>query len=278
VAAPSTSLTTNFAKPIAPNAGLGPTGPATNPAAMGGRFSHAGITSGCATCHNGVRAPGKPVRHLITSAPCETCHRSTVTFAGARMNHSGIIGNCVSCHNGVTAIAKPPKHIPTTAPCETCHKSTVTFAGARMDHATVTAPCASCHNGVTASAKPQRHFMTTQPCELCHRTAMWTPVTYRHMSPRYPDHGRSLECNACHTTNAQTIPWKFPAYQPDCAACHATQFRPTAHPKLQRPMTVYYTLGELRDCTGSCHVYADSSMRSIVTRRFGEHRANRGGW
>jgi len=244
----------------------------------GARMNHAGIATGCASCHNGVAALGKSARHIATSAPCETCHKSTISFAGARMNHAGIVGNCIACHNGVSAIGKPTKHIPTAAPCETCHKSTVTFAGARMDHATVTAPCATCHNGVTATAKTARHFATTQPCALCHRTVSWTPVNYRHMSPRYPDHGRAFDCATCHTTNAQTVPWKFAAYQPDCAACHANSFRPMTHLKFAKPMAVYYTVGELRDCTGACHVYADNTQRTIVTRRPGEHRANRGGW
>src|SRR5262245_13829605 len=33
--------------------------------------SHAGLIGGCATCHNGVAATGKPANHFITSAPCE---------------------------------------------------------------------------------------------------------------------------------------------------------------------------------------------------------------
>jgi hypothetical protein len=106
----------------------------------------------------------------------------------------------------------------------------------------------------------------------------WTPVLYRHASPRYPDHGRTLECISCHTANAQTIPWKAAAYQPDCAGCHAPDYRPMPHVKFQRPVTLYYMAAELRDCTGACHVYADSTMRTITTRRSGQHRANRGGW
>jgi hypothetical protein len=147
-----------------------------------------------------------------------------------------------------------------------------------MDHSRITAACASCHNGTTAEGKGPRHFITTLPCASCHRTWSWTPVNYRHMSPKYPNHGVSLECSTCHTTNAQMVPWKFPAFQPDCAACHAMDYRPMSHPKFTRPMTVYYTVNELRDCTGACHVYADSTQRTIVTHRFGEHRANRGGW
>jgi hypothetical protein len=243
-----------------------------------GPFNHVGITSGCASCHNGQAALGKPAKHIVTSAPCETCHRSTTTFAGARMNHTGIVSNCAACHNGTTAVGKPARHIPTTAPCESCHKSTVTFAGARMDHTRLTAPCATCHNGTTASGKPPRHFITTVPCELCHRTVTWTPVTYRHISPRYPDHGRAFDCVTCHSSNTQAVSWKFPAFAPDCAACHANIFRPTSPPKFQKPMAVNYTAAELRDCTGACHLYADSSLRTVITRRPGEHRANRGGW
>jgi hypothetical protein len=41
---------------------------------------------------------------------------------------------------------------------------------------------------------------------------------------------------------------------------------------------VYYTVSELRDCTGSCHTYTDSTMRTIVTRNLSRHRAIGGGW
>jgi predicted CXXCH cytochrome family protein len=253
-------------------------GPAAAPSIAAGRQVHPAVSSGCARCHNGVTAPGKPPTHIATMAPCETCHHSTVTFAGARMNHAGITANCASCHSGRTALGKPPTHIITTAPCETCHRSTVTFAGARMDHSRVSAACASCHNGTMAAGKPPQHFLTTLPCELCHRTAMWTPVTYRHTAPTYPDHGSALGCTTCHTTNAQTVPWKFPAYRPDCAGCHANNYRPTAHQKFVRPAIVNYTVMELRDCTGACHLYTDNTQRTVQTRRSGEHRANRGGW
>jgi hypothetical protein len=44
-------------------------------------MNHAGIVSGCASCHNGVYAMGKPSSHPKTSAPCETCHKSTRSFS-----------------------------------------------------------------------------------------------------------------------------------------------------------------------------------------------------
>ena len=33
-------------------------------------------------------------------------------------------------------------------------------------------------------------------------------------------------CTACHgSVISATVPWDFPAYQPDCAACHANDFQ-----------------------------------------------------
>jgi hypothetical protein len=37
-------------------------------------MNHTGISTGCATCHNGVYAEGKPNDHPKTSSPCESCH------------------------------------------------------------------------------------------------------------------------------------------------------------------------------------------------------------
>lgn len=239
---------------------------------------HTGVVGGCATCHNGHTATGKPANHVATSAPCETCHRSTRTFAGARMNHSGIVANCSRCHNGAVAPGKPPQHIASNAPCETCHKSTNVFAGARVDHASLTGACAKCHNGATAEGKPTRHLVTAAACDSCHRTMLWTPVSYRHVSPAYVNHGPGVDCTSCHAGNAQTAAWKFPAFRLTCAGCHVDKYQPTQHVKFERPVRMYYTVSELRDCTGSCHTYTDSTMRTVVQRNFSRHRAVGGAW
>ena len=240
--------------------------------------SHAGLISGCATCHNAVAATGKPPNHVSTGAPCETCHKSTLTFAGARMSHTGLVANCARCHSGTIAVGKPAKHIVTHAPCEACHKSTRFFAGARVDHVGLAGTCVSCHNGATAEGRPPRHLLTTLPCETCHRTAFWTPVTYRHTSPAYVNHGPGTSCGSCHVASGQTAAWKFPAFRPSCAGCHVDKYRPMAHVKFERPVKVYYRVAELRDCTGSCHTYADTTQRTIVSRNFSRHRPFGGGW
>jgi hypothetical protein len=242
------------------------------------RPDHTRFVSGCVTCHNDHTAAGKPANHVPTTTPCETCHKSTRTFAGARMNHAGIVTNCTQCHNGSVAPGKPPQHIAANAGCETCHKSTMTFAGARVDHAVLTGPCASCHNGVTAEGKPPHHLVTTASCDSCHRSMLWTPVTYRHISPAYVNHGPGLDCNSCHIGNTQAVAWKFPAFKLSCAGCHVDKYRPMQHVKFERPVRMYYTASELRDCASSCHTYADSTMRTVAQRNFSQHRAFGGGW
>jgi len=275
-AAPATTaapLTTGASKPPGTPASSG-----MQKSSLPAKPNHAAVVSGCATCHNGVAAAGRRPNHVVTNAPCENCHKSTATFAGARMNHAGIVANCARCHGGAIATGKPVKHIVTNVPCETCHKSTATFAGARVDHATLTAPCVSCHNGAVAEGRPSRHLLTTSPCETCHRTAFWTPVTYRHTSPSYVDHGSGLGCGSCHAANAQTVAWKFPAFKPNCSGCHVDKYRPLSHLKFARPVKVYYTVAELRDCAGACHTYSDNTQRTVLTRQSRIHRAIGGGW
>jgi hypothetical protein len=193
------------------------------------------------------------------------------------VDHNAVVGTCSSCHNGSVATGKPQNHIPTTGECDTCH-STVAWTPARFDHATITGSCASCHNGGTATGKPSNHFVTNLACETCHRNTGWTPLIFRHSSLNFPDHGSRLDCKDCHRANAQQVPYPSPAFAPDCAACHANDFKPGPHKKYEQPTKVTYTVQELRDCTGACHVYTDSSLTTINKRRSNEHSPNRGGW
>ena len=120
--------------------------------------------------------------------------------------------------------------------------------------------------------------MTSLQCDRCHSNTRWTPIVLRHSSPNYPgDHRARLVCTSCHRGNAQTVTWPTPAYQPDCAGCHARNFKPGPHTRHKNPDT-RYTVSELRDCSGSCHVYSDSSMSTVVKRRNGEHRVSDGGF
>jgi hypothetical protein len=115
-------------------------------------------------------------------------------------------------------------------------------------------------------------------CDSCHNTTAWTPVRFTHNTPNYPgDHASRPTCIRCHTANSSVVNWKYAAYKPDCAGCHAGDFKSDPHKKHENP-DVKYTVGELRNCAGSCHVYTDSSLTTIKDRRSGEHSVNRTNW
>jgi len=239
-------------------------------------FDHAGVTGRCETCHDGITATGKPMDHLATTAGCELCH-STRAWSPARFDHSTVTGSCASCHDGVTATGKDMDHLTTNSDCGLCH-STRAWSPATFDHSTVTGPCSSCHDGVTATGTDAGHFDTTLECDACHNTVDWQPAVFRHTSANYPgDHRQALTCVQCHTTNRESVPWPSPGYAPDCAACHEGDFRPDPHKKVDSP-TLFYTVGELRDCTGACHQYTDATFTTIQQTRSGEHRVSDGGF
>jgi hypothetical protein len=111
--------------------------------------------------------------------------------------------------------------------------------------------CATCH-GITASGKPSGHFVTTRSCDACHTTSAWIPTSkYSHTSPYYRQHSAGVTCANCHgTPGSEVIAWKFSAYKPDCAGCHADKYKSSAHEKAGGGT---YTVLELKDCTGACH-------------------------
>jgi hypothetical protein len=155
----------------------------------------------------------------------------------------------------------------------------VAWTPASFDHSAVTGSCSTCHNGTSATGKTPTHFITTLQCDNCHTTVAWTPIRFTHSSADYPgDHRASVTCLNCHTTNAQTATWRTATYKPDCAGCHASRFASDSHKKYETPTTVRYTVAELRDCAGACHLYTDSTLTTIKTRRNSHHRPNDGGW
>ena len=239
----------------------------------------AGTPRMCTGCHEKgagfIDADVKPFDHIPTRAECEVCHDQR-TWHGAIFEHeSETDGRCTSCHNNVTAKGKPPDHIPTTAQCDVCH-GTLTFNQAAFDHSAAVGACIGCHQGVMAPAKPPEHFVTTLPCSSCHDTERWKPIDFDHSSSLYPgDHRRSVECAECHQGNSQAVAWPSPNLRGDCGGCHATGFEREKHVKSLSPV-VTYTASELRDCTGTCHVYADSTFEEIRTSRSREHRASAG--
>jgi hypothetical protein len=236
-----------------------------------------GTPTDCAFCHDGtgMRAEsGKPLDHVPTSNRCEDCHTS-VTWEQVRFDHAAVTGSCSSCHNGFVARGKSNDHIFTNADCDLCHIEVVWYA-IRFDHSAVMGSCSNCHNGIEATGLPNGHFGTGSQCDVCHTSNRWLPDTFRHMSGNYPgDHRDNLDCTQCHMANSEPVQWPFSSLQPDCAGCHRSDFKPGPHKKYENPDTPY-TPEELRDCSGSCHTYTDSSLSTIKKRRDSEHRVSDG--
>jgi hypothetical protein len=240
------------------------------------RFDHSAVTGSCSSCHNDIEATGKPNDHVVTSRECDTCH-SRRAWRPASFDHSGITAPCSSCHDGIEARGKEDGHIQTSAECDLCH-STRAWSPATFDHSAVTGSCSNCHNGIEATGTPDGHFTSSSECDLCHTTNRWMPSTFRHMSGNYPgDHSGNLGCTQCHTANNETVQWPFPSLQPDCAACHRSDYKPGPHKKYENPDTTY-TPEELRDCSGPCHTYTDATLTTIKKRRDSKHRVSDGGF
>ena len=200
--------------------------------------------------------------HLPSSNTCDDCH-VTNSWLDVRFDHAGVTGTCTSCHNGSIATGKHPAHIQTTAQCDACH-TTAAWIPANFDHDLVNGSCSSCHNGSTATGKPGNHFVTSLQCNECHNTRNWLGINFLHSSGSYPgDHRSNVQCLDCHTTNSQSATWTSPAYRPDCAACHAGDFKRDKHEK-EGPG--FYSVSELRDCSGACH------------KPRGEHRPSDADW
>jgi Cytochrome c7 and related cytochrome c len=213
----------------------------------GATFSHAGITSGCATCHNGtafqnVTPVSKPSTHLTTAQDCSICHKSTTAFGpGTAMNHTGITSGCATCHTGqafygVTPVAKPAAHVPIPAgtDCSSCHTSFVSFAGATFNHAGVSSgTCNSCHNGtypgVMSQSSVTGHVPTgVVPCDTCHTSKVVGGfATFTMGNAGHAALGVQLStssCMTCHAGNYFGVA-KFNSHgKPLCGTCHCKCF------------------------------------------------------
>ena len=271
----------------------------------GAKFDHSNSTGQCISCH----ANDKPLGHLRTRAQCSECH-NTNTWNSTSFDHSHVANNCVSCHSNTAARGKPKNHPPTNNVCENCH-NTRGWMPVNFDHSSTTAACRACHkkmgrhpktsnvcsdchnstnwsnvrfdhSGVTRSCdschnKPRNHLVTKGQCNDCHRTTTWQTVVYNHNSSNYPgNHQNSVICVNCHGRTLDKASWRSPNFAPDCAGCHVNAYRPGPHTKYGN---IKYTVGELRDCAGPCHVYTDSSLTQISGQsNGGRHRTNSGGF
>ena len=203
----------------------------------GGRF--AGTPTTCASCHTADDA-----HDGAFGTKCSTCH-TTSAWKPATFNHSGQT-DCASCHTNL----KPANHY--AGQCSQCH-STTAWLPATFSHSGQT-NCQSCHSG----DRPGNHY--SGQCSACHGTSVWRPaLNYSHSSGSFPSgHRSNVTCSSCHTTNSDAVSWSSPAYRPDCAGCHANDWRDGPHNGA--------TVSDLRNCSGACHKPGP------------EHRTSDGGW
>jgi hypothetical protein len=223
---------------------------------------HTQVIGTCISCHNGQIAAGKPPTHVATSAGCESCH-TTNAWTPARFDHAAVAAHtCATCHNGVQATGRPRTHIATTQSCDVCH-GTLAWKPAKVDHSTFASGCAACHNNLSAVGLPAGHMSTRIDCGTCHSYPDWAVLRFRHVSAAYPgNHRVALSCTSCHSSNTDQMPWRSPANAGSCAGCHAADFKPAAHPKTVKGQS--YTVNELANCSGACHVYSDSTQSTIT--------------
>ncbi|MBI4808453.1 MAG: cytochrome c3 family protein [Nitrosomonadales bacterium] len=193
---------------------------------VGGVFK--GTERNCDGCHalgKRVVATPKSTSHIVTDAPCDTCHFNTSTFLGARFNHgTAQPGKCSTCHNGRLTMTKPPSHntgSKATESCDKCHR-TYAWLPATWNH-TGAGSCdqAGCHlagsNTYFRGSGPShiRTGMLTYACTDCHNYFGWSPARYKHNT--------GAACSSCHNgTIAVGKSGGHVATTDECSQCHTS--------------------------------------------------------
>lgn len=203
---------------------------------IGGVF--VGTPRACDGCHatgRRVVATPKSTRHIVTDAPCDTCHFNTSTFFGARFNHgTARPGECTNCHNGRIEPGTPPNHPVSPvvgASCDNCHRSSA-WVPARWNHTDTASDCSVCHK----AGGPGRNYAVghlpmsmdtvtfTGNCRACHTNYLtFASAYYNHL-------GASPLCGNCHQNAAYgpgvrqitstTAHTKYAAASIACNSCH----------------------------------------------------------
>ncbi|MDH2915600.1 MAG: cytochrome c3 family protein, partial [Gallionella sp.] len=205
---------------------------------VGGVFK--GTPRNCDGCHaTGKRivATPKSNAHIVTDAPCESCHFNTATWLGARFNHgTAKPGQCATCHNGRIVAGKPASHSanPRKAAdsCDKCHRTSA-WNPASWNHTDAVSDCSVCHNGATAVGMSAGHLTLSMPpvnfvgsCKSCH-------TSYLNFYSHYYNHANApITCNTCHGNlngtggyagvrkPTATIHTAVPVQTLSCNACH----------------------------------------------------------
>ncbi len=195
---------------------------------------HAGVTSGCQSCHEAPYAWMDMAKYPISPSTFVSGSQYTGfqtrpgsvagTFVVKDSAHPAT-GDCVSCHgtnfNSFASQIKPANHIPTstTATCTNCHAGSdfaamPTLLSIHTYAPSQTSNCAQCHGSAASSfaipaanfsivGLPSNHLPTTQSCEVCHvgagSSVAATPVPNgAKFSGSKMSHLGLTTCVACH--------------------------------------------------------------------------------
>ena len=205
-------------------------------------------------------APGKPANHLASSDTCETCH-TTNAWTPARFDHAAVaaahlheLPRCActppACRASPRADHRAMRHLPRHARLEARQGRSHRRSRRLREPATTTRCASAC-----------RRHMSTQPRlrhlpQLSGLDARCTSAT-----PARPTRATTAwrsPAAACHTPRHGPGALASPADAGTCAGCHAKDFKPDAHPKTSSGPS--YTVSELDNCSGACHVYTDATL------------------
>ncbi|MBA4382197.1 MAG: hypothetical protein C0406_06480 [Sideroxydans sp.] len=269
-------------------------------AQMGGRdFNH--MTTGfilsgghavaaCETCHiggvfkgtprtcDGCHAVGKRIiatpksnTHIVTDAPCESCHFNTSTWLGARFNHGTAQANqCITCHNGRIAQGKPNtgRHLTANGSksCDSCHRTSA-WSPHSWNHNGVVGACSTCHTSSTEvpnpdNRKPAAHaapkLKGTLECDSCHLYTAWYPNRFKHNT--------GGACSSCHNgTQATGKNVGHVATTDECDQCHytAVSWSPALGGKPANHIP--YTSGTCNSCHSSAGIKKGATLHAYVS-------------
>jgi len=232
-------------------------------------FDHfaAGITSNCASCHDGKPHDGiivitKPTNHIPASAfDCSACHADTNNGPGINGTalsgftsavpfvstvHPAFTTGCASCHNGsydnatYGATGHPNDSVHATVlannwECNACHSTSGGFLETNpvnhQDPAVQAQQCVSCHVAGQLSSplgKTASHPATSDACQQCHQAGGSFVGGFDHTTLNTGGVNSGVACTSCH--DGQTATGKPSNHLPtarDCRSCHAS-YPPTA--------------------------------------------------
>ena len=235
-------------------------------------MNHAGITSGCASCHsaNGdttvgtATVKGKPVNHIPypSTVDCGSCHSNTSTGGFVYtppMNHSVVSAtSCATCHDSgksfydlsalVTKPSGTPPHIPIPAgvDCASCHgtSSFTSWSLATVHSVEAGTTCATCHG---TGAAYYDVTMVTYPANHATLSGSATATS-------------TSDCSLCHSTTTflgavgSHTSNPVPTLAATCTACHGGGTPGSVGTGGGKNMTAnHIPIGSL-DCS-SCHTY-----------------------